>query len=92
MFQRFCLVNMAKLKQLKEKPMRRYRLLAMICIALFSLCAYASLAQEAGGPKMILKERLFDFGEVKEGKIIRHTFEVLNQGDEILNIEKVTPG
>jgi hypothetical protein len=41
---------------------------------------------------MVLKEREFDFKDVKEGKIIRHTFQVLNQGDKALEIKKVAPG
>ena len=41
---------------------------------------------------MVLKEQDFDFGEVKQGEVITHTFKVLNQGDEMLTIEKVNPG
>jgi hypothetical protein len=53
----------------------------VICIALITLCGYSTPAQEIKGPNMVLKEREFDFKDVKEGKIIRHTFQVLNQGD-----------
>jgi hypothetical protein len=48
-------------------------------------------AQEKGSPKMVLKEQLVDFKDVIEGKDITHSFEVLNEGDELLKIEQVKP-
>jgi len=72
--------------------MRKLWLVRIVCIALFSLYSYSALAQEVLGPKMVLKEQEFDFKEVKEGEIIRHTFQVLNEGDERLDIKKVSPG
>lgn len=72
--------------------MRKCWLVGMICIALFPFCVYSPLAQESRGPKMVLKERVFDFEEVNEGEVIEHTFKVLNQGDETLRIKKVNPG
>ena len=41
---------------------------------------------------MVLKEREFDFGEVKEGEVIEHSFSVFNQGDAPLEIVRVKPG
>jgi len=72
--------------------MRKLWLLRAVCIVIFSLYSYSSLAQEVLGPKMVLKDQEFDFKEVKEGEIIRHTFQVLNEGDERLEIKKVSPG
>ncbi|MCJ7687369.1 MAG: hypothetical protein MUO68_24080 [Desulfobacteraceae bacterium] len=72
--------------------MRRRWLVRTVCIALFSFYSYSSYAQEAQGPKMVLKERVFDFEEVKEGEVVEHTFIVLNQGEETLEIKKVKPG
>jgi len=72
--------------------MKRCWLVGVICIALITLFGYSATAQETKGPKVVLKEREFDFKDVKEGKVIRHTFQVLNQGDETLEIKKVTPG
>jgi hypothetical protein len=71
---------------------KRRWLVGIICIALITLFGYSAPAQETKEPKMVLKEREFDFNDVKEGKVIRHTFQVLNQGDETLEIKKVTPG
>ena len=72
--------------------MKRRWLVGITCIALITLCGYPAPAQEIKEPKMVLKEREFDFKDVKEGKIIRHTFKVLNQGNEALEIKKVRPG
>ena len=47
-------------------------------------------AQAASGPKSVLKENSHDFGKVWEGANLEHTFEILNQGDEILKINSVT--
>ncbi len=72
--------------------MKRSLLVRVICIAIFSLCGSSTLAQDTQGPKMVLKERVFDFKEVKEGEVIEHTFIAFNQGEETLEIEKVKPG
>jgi len=72
--------------------MKNYWLIVLTCIALSFFCGHSSLAQEAGGPEMVLKERVFDFEEVKEGEIIAHTFEVRNEGDQVLKIIRVKPG
>ena len=72
--------------------MRKHVLMTIIFTSLVFLCAYSAYAQEVLGPKMTLKERVFDFKEVKEGEVIEHTFIVLNQGEETLEIEKVKPG
>ena len=42
-------------------------------------------------PQMALKQQIHDFKDVLEGEILTHTFELLNQGDETLNIEQVKP-
>ncbi len=72
--------------------MRKRWLVGMICITLFAFFGYSSLAQEPRGPKMVLKEGVFDFKEVKEGEVIAHTFKVLNLGDQTLKIIRVKPG
>ena len=73
--------------------MRRRWLVGIIVIALLSLYSYPAAAQEARrGPKIVLKERKFDFKEVMEGEVVEHIFKVLNQGDETLKIIRVRPG
>jgi hypothetical protein len=53
---------------------------------------FSASAQEKQGPRMILEEERFDSGEVKEGEVISHSFKVLNQGDQPLEIKNVKPG
>ena len=65
-------------------------------ISLLILCLgfsfSSSWAQEAIGPRMVLEEKSFELKEVDEGKIIEHTFKVLNTGDQPLEIKRVKPG
>ena len=63
-------------------------------MALILMCGsgHSDVADQGHGPKMVLKEQDFDFGEVEQGEVITHTFNVLNQGEETLKIEKVNPG
>jgi len=72
--------------------MKRFIMLAslgvLLCVALFT----ASLAQTPSGPSMVLPESFFDFKEVDEGKVVEHTFKVLNKGNQPLEIRKVNPG
>ncbi len=62
---------------------------------LFFLLAFLGnwvFAREAKGPKIIIKEQVHDFKDIKEGETIEHTFRVFNEGDETLKITKVKPG
>ncbi|NTV33495.1 MAG: DUF1573 domain-containing protein, partial [Deltaproteobacteria bacterium] len=40
---------------------------------------------------MVLKQQIHDFKSVLEGEILTHIFEILNQGDEPLKLERVKP-
>jgi len=42
--------------------------------------------------RLTLKEWEFDFGKVKEGSRITHSFTVLNRGNETQEIKKISPG
>ena len=72
--------------------MRKQILMTIFFTSLICLCAYSAGAQAASGPKMALKEREFDCGEVREGETIEHTFSVLNQGDAPLEIAHASEG
>jgi hypothetical protein len=48
-------------------------------------------AQTAGLPRLVLKQQIHDFKNVLEGEILTHSFELLNQGDAPLKIERVEP-
>jgi hypothetical protein len=62
------------------------------CFAVsFFFSPFAS-AQPASGPRMVLKEKHHDFKEVNEGAVVEHSFKVRNQGDQVLEIQRVNPG
>jgi len=71
--------------------MKKHWFMGLISLSMFLFCCSA-LAQEAQGPRMVLKERVFDFKKVREGEVIAHAFEVRNEGDQVLKIVQVKPG
>ncbi len=40
------------------------------------------------GPAIEFKEDYFDFGDIKQGAVVEHTFEFTNTGDSILVLQK----
>ena len=71
--------------------LRKYWLLELTILTLILMYGHFALADQSGAPQMVLKKQNFNFGKVKQGEVITHTFEVLNQGDEMLKIKKVSP-
>ena len=47
---------------------------------------------KAGGPKLIIKQKEFHFGDVAEGDVLSHEFVVSNEGHAVLQIQNVKPG
>jgi len=45
----------------------------------------------AAEPQMLIRQQIHDFKSVLQGDLLTHTFEVFNQGDEDLTIERVKP-
>jgi len=41
---------------------------------------------------MVIAEKHYKFDSVMEGEIVDHTFQVVNQGDQPLEIKDVKPG
>jgi Protein of unknown function (DUF1573) len=67
-----------------------FRLLwTLVIIGIF--CASAA-AQEKKGPKLIIRNEVFDAGTINEGETIKHTFLIHNEGNEPLKIVDVKPG
>ena len=77
---------------MKEGIMKRWALSWILLILSFLVSALPVCAQDKMGPKMVLKESEFDFGEVKEGVVLRHSFSVVNKGNQDLRIISVKPG
>jgi hypothetical protein len=61
-------------------------------ISLHTFCLASEQAPGSPGPRMLMEERAFDFGEVKEGEIVSHTFRILNRGDQPLEVVNVKRG
>ena len=65
-----------------------------LCLLILFLvtAAYPLLSHGLSGPRMVIEAKDFDFKQVEEGKVITHTFKVLNRGNETLQILRVSPG
>ena len=69
-------------------------LLLIICGLSFTVAAQERKVsdQPAAAPKMVIDGTAHDFGKVKAGAALTHTFKVKNTGKADLNIQSVTPG
>ena len=72
--------------------MKRLTLAGLVLFSFFAFCGHHDPSEAAPGPKMVVKEKFFDAGKMKEGTLIEHTFKVLNEGDAELKITNVRPG
>ena len=57
----------------------------VILFSLFSAITFAQLMQ----PKLILQQSSFDFGDIKQGEKVSHTFVLSNGGGDLLTITDV---
>jgi hypothetical protein len=48
-------------------------------------------ADERRGPRILVKDARFDLGRVEEGAQPEHIFEILNTGDDVLEIKQIQP-
>jgi hypothetical protein len=71
--------------------MARFYILLLIALCPTLEAGTPSFAEGGRGPKMVLKERTFDFGSIDQWEIVEHAFLVSNQGDKLLRIESVSP-
>lgn len=72
--------------------MRRLCMYGIITIVLVVSYRFHTLAQDGFGPRLVLEEEMYDFGKVREGEVLKHTFRVFNKGDKPLLIGRVKPG
>jgi len=64
--------------------------LLLFILVMTSWPAFSQDTQKA--PQLVLNEREFDFGKVKEGSGITHEFSVQNKGNATLQIKKISHG
>jgi hypothetical protein len=78
----------------RRASMNKNRLLqtTLALSLVFTFWSHSAMTQEEQGPILVIKEDSIDLKEVKEGEVIEHTFQVLNQGDQTLEIKSVRPG
>ncbi len=69
--------------------MKRVLLLVILIMAACGAGGRMLPAQEHKGPKIEVKEELYDAGKVVQGEPVVHVFGIRNTGDEILEIQKV---
>ena len=62
---------------------------AAACVVI--IAAGASLTAAADGPKLVVPEMMKDKGTVAQGEILEVSFELINEGDETLEIRAVRP-
>ncbi|MBK6678586.1 MAG: DUF1573 domain-containing protein [Ignavibacteriales bacterium] len=48
-----------------------------------------SILAQFQGPKLFSPATKFDFGAIEQGAIVKHKFVIVNNGDQMLNIDKV---
>lgn len=53
--------------------------------------AAAGFSGERQGPRIYIKDSKFDFGAVRPGAQPEHIFEIMNVGDEVLEIGRIQP-
>jgi hypothetical protein len=63
-----------------------------ITIFFLVIAAQPLVSHGSSGPRLVIEAKEFDFKEVEEGKVVTHTFKVLNKGDQPLEIKRVNPG
>jgi len=65
-------------------------LFLMLVLAAVAI-AGAAFAGERQGPRIYVKESKFDFGTVSAGSQPEHIFEIMNVGDDVLEIRQIQP-
>lgn len=72
--------------------MRTARTLPLLLVALVAATAYVS-AQETPtvGPKLVVPERVKDFGNVPQGEVLSASFKLANEGTAPLQVKAVRP-
>ena len=75
------------MRKILRYPAATYVLLFMAGMLFFNIAEGSS-----SGPRMVINQPAFDFGEAPHGKVLEHTFKVTNSGETVLKIPKVKSG
>jgi|PlaIllAssembly_1097288.scaffolds.fasta_scaffold1190385_2 hypothetical protein len=63
---------------------------AVAGLVLLFFCLLLPAGSEAA-PQILIEEQSFNFGELKEGAVVAHTFLAVNKGSEVLEILQIKP-
>jgi hypothetical protein len=62
-----------------------------VVVLALALAVAAAPATAAGGPKLVVPEKLKDVGTVAQGEVVEVAFALVNEGDETLEVKAVRP-
>ena len=65
--------------------------ISMVVLAAVAIAASGFAGDQRQGPRIFVKDALFDIGTVEPGAQPEHIFEIKNVGDEVLDIQRVQP-
>lgn len=65
------------------------RRLVVLAVLILALSPQTAPAQE--GPRLFIEKKLYDFGEVTQGRPVKHVFVIKNLGKAPLSITKIKP-
>ena len=63
---------------------------AVAGLVLLFFCLLLPAGSEAA-PQILIEEQSFNFGELKEGAVVAHTFSFANNGSDVLEILQIKP-
>ena len=69
--------------------MYRIKIVCFVALSVLFLISLTQAKKTHSNPFSEIKERSFDFGQVKEGAILEHTFSIRNKGDKVLQVDRV---
>lgn len=72
--------------------MKRTSLVVLILLSFLSFGFQSGRSEGAQAPKMVMEEKEFSFGEVKQGARLSHVFLLKNEGGAPLEINDVRTG
>jgi hypothetical protein len=79
-------------KMTRRTLMSKTRFTLMIVAGLAVLTMFVgATADAADGPKMVVAQKIMDMGTVAQGETLNVDFEIVNEGDETLEIKAVRP-
>lgn len=62
----------------------------LFVLLVMAFLAYSEVPASAA-PKIDVKEKVFNFGEMVEGQTVEHAYKVQNRGDQPLEIRRLKP-